>query len=77
MNITMIDFCPGNGYTYVVEVAYIAQNAIGDDGLCAFCHGDPCGEKPGATMIRKYYFDCAATGLLKPDTCPMCQGRPS
>ncbi len=81
MKTVTLEYLPGNGQIYLVNVAYITdQGAVDAYGLCAFCHGDPCAEEtdnPNSVTIIKYYFDCVAGGLLKVETCPMCQGRPS
>lgn len=44
--------------------------------LCAFCHGDPCGERsaPDSLIMR----EIAACPPYAPfETCPCCNGRPS
>jgi hypothetical protein len=44
--------------------------------LCAFCHGDPCGERsaPDSLIMR----EIAAAPTYAPfETCPCCEGRPS
>jgi len=80
MKTSMVDFLPGDGKTYVVEVAYIHQNAVDVNSLCAFCHGDPCAEEypenPLSSMIGYYRDSCKDQGYTF-ETCPMCSGRPS
>ena len=45
-------------------------------GLCAFCHGDPCGESSAPdSLIRR---EMAAHPPYAPfETCPCCLGRPA
>ncbi len=58
----------------LVEVCSIGEFARGPDGLCAFCHGDPCNERPTEedTPIKRFYKENEWA-----NTCPCCDGRPS
>lgn len=71
---TIVDFLPGDGHQYQVDVKYIAYDfAKGQDGTCAFCHGDPLNEDGTPdTQIALYY-----ERNPRAETCPMCLGRPS
>lgn len=72
---TTIKYLPGYGVTYFINVKYIAETPVDDRSLCAFCHGDPCAEEAGVSMIKRFYLDCVENGFDKPETCPMCKGR--
>ena len=70
---TKVKFLPGDGTTIMVEVAWISDFPKDKDGLCAFCHGDPCAESTGPeSEIARFY-----QRNKRADTCPMCLGRPS
>jgi hypothetical protein len=59
-----------------LDVIYFAEFLRDVDGLCAFCHGDPCGENsaPDSLIMR----EIAATPSYSTfETCPCCQGRPT
>lgn len=59
-----------------LDVAYWAEYLRDIDGLCAFCHGDPCGERsdPDSLIMR----EIAAHPPYSPfETCPCCLGRPT
>jgi hypothetical protein len=59
-----------------LDVAYFAEFLRGVDGLCAFCHADPCAENssPDALISRER---AAARPYAPFETCPCCLGRPS
>jgi hypothetical protein len=69
----LVPFFPGNGERVMLEVSYLADYPRGTDGTCAFCHGDPCGERSAPdTDIMKYWAENTWA-----ETCPMCDGRPT
>lgn len=82
METVRVPFSPGNGKTYLIDVAYIHYSGVvGADCMsCAFCDGDPCNEAPATqgthAQIGQYYEDSHANGS-KPETCPLCKGMPS
>lgn len=66
----------GNGEEVWLDVIYFAEYLRDVDGLCAFCHGDPCGERsaPDSLIMR----EIAATPSYGTfETCPCCLGRPT
>lgn len=68
-----IRFMPGDPTDGLVDVEWIGFDfARGKDGLCAFCHGDPCAERDKNTPIGRFY-----ERNPNEQTCPMCNGRPS
>jgi hypothetical protein len=70
---SVVEFLPGDGTDCLVYVAYIAEFPRDEDGLCAYCHGDPGAEKSSPnSLIFGYYVRNPNA-----ETCPMCDGRPS
>jgi hypothetical protein len=70
---SQVAFCPGDGTTIMLEVAYMAEFLRDNDGVCAFCHGDPCAEESGTDTPIGAYFQRNPNS----ETCPCCKGRPS
>ncbi len=69
-----VPFLCGDGSKEVIlRVRYIAHIPIGEDGLCAFCHGDPCNEVSGEDSLIGQYFK----RNRRAETCPCCNGRAS
>ncbi len=61
----------------MLDVIYMAHDFLrGPDGLCAFCHGDSVDEKQ-AGHIHEYFELYKADWGHYPETCPLCDGRPS
>lgn len=56
------------------DVTHVADGyARGPGGACAFCHGDPCNERPVPdSAIARFYADNPGAS-----TCPCCEGRPT
>ena len=73
-DLSTVRFYPGDGTEQFIEVKYISDFARGGDGLCAFCHGDPCAEEANAadTPIGQFF-----ARNPRAETCPLCGGRPS
>lgn len=70
---SIVEYLPGDGTEAFVRVTYIADYPRGEDGLCAYCHGDPCAENSTPnSLIGGYYIRNP-----RAETCPMCNGRPS
>lgn len=57
----------------VLDVIYIAEYPRGEDGTCAYCHGDPCAETSGPETLIGAYFARNKWAA----TCPNCDGRPT
>lgn len=75
-----VPFSPGNGKTYMIKIVGIYSDYPRDeDGVCPFCHGDPCAEQPGAfrTRIGRYMSEHYKKYHTYAPHCPMCLGRPS
>lgn len=72
----VVPFLTGYGDGPVLlDVAYFAGGFLrNDDGICAFCDGDPCNEDhpDSSSNIANFY-----RAYPKTETCPMCDGRPS
>ena len=66
----------GTGEDVVLLVAEWAQYLRDVNGLCAFCHGDPCAESsPPDSLIAR---ERACSPSYAPfETCPCCEGRPT
>lgn len=78
MDHPLVKFLPGTAYAGFEEiflpVMYIASGvALGPDGLCAFCKGDPCNDHSPADSPIARYFAAAPHAAV----CPFCDGRPS
>lgn len=58
----------------VLDVSYIAVFARDAEGLCAFCHGDPCAETSPPESLIAREMEAGRTWL---SACPNCDGRPS
>lgn len=57
-----------------LDVTRFAEYLRDVDGLCAFCHGDPCGENsPPRSLIMREIAACPSYAPFV--TCPNCQGR--
>jgi hypothetical protein len=72
--VTFLGLGPGDLQEIVLDVMYVAGGfARGPDGLCAFCHGDPCDEdSPKDSLIAKYFATAHS-----PSSCPVCEGMAS
>jgi hypothetical protein len=59
-----------------LDVACFAEFLRDAEGLCAFCHADPCAERsaPDALISRER---AAAPPYAPFETCPCCLGRPT
>ena len=70
----LVSFYEGTGDgPIMLSVSYFAEFLRDLDGLCAFCHGDPCAENSHpSSLISKYYAKSRYAV-----TCPCCDGRPS
>ena len=67
------DAAPGWPGHVELEVDHIAQFPRGQDGTCAFCHGDPCAENsPPDSQIAQFFRRNRWA-----ETCPCCEGRPT
>lgn len=66
----------GMGEEVWLNVIYFAEYLRDVDGLCAFCHGDPCGENspPDSLIMREI---AATPSYAQFETCPCCLGRPT
>lgn len=78
---TRIQFLGGKITAYTddevwLDVIYFAEFLRDVDGLCAFCHGDPCGERsaPDSLIMREI---AATPSYGNFETCPCCLGRPT
>ena len=58
----------------MLQVIYIAEYARGEDGTCAFCHGDPCAEMSGPETHIGAFRQRLGKAF---ETCPCCNGRPT
>lgn len=76
-----VAFTAGDGTQEYIEVACIAEYPRGADGLCAYCHGDPCAERPesAGTQIGDFYWRArhAEWRVSSYLSCPCCEGRPT
>lgn len=54
------------------RIYYVSEFPRGKDGCCAFCGGDPCGERDPESNIGKYMRLTTWA-----ETCPVCEGRPT
>ena len=81
----LVPFIPGNGPDVfpggqvMLTVICIAEFPRGVDGTCAFCHGDPCAEtSPESSYIWRYMnLPMYPESPYRPQTCPLCDGRPT
>ena len=77
----MGDYLTADDEEVWLDVAYIAEYPRDADGLCAYCHGDPCAERsaPDALISRNYAAWRAADWADHSSgfTCPLCEGRPT
>lgn len=55
-----------------IEVSYWAEYPRGVDGMCAFCHGDPIGERSETSRIAEFL-----KAFSQEEHCPVCLGRPT
>lgn len=70
----LVPFSPGDERDPILlTVSYWAEFLRGEDGTCAFCHGDPCAERSGPDTLIGNYF----ARLSWAQTCPCCDGRPT
>lgn len=74
MKTYLVPFLTGDGTgETMLTVTYIAEFPRDTNGLCAFCHGDPCAEESSAVSLISKYFARNKHAA----TCPCCDGRPS
>jgi len=60
-----------------IEVDWFSEFPRGEDGACALCHGDPCGEYSGTdSNIYKIMHEEDGSWSGE-DNCPVCEGRPT
>jgi hypothetical protein len=70
----MVEFLGADSKSYVVQVAYWAEFPRNRRGACAFCDGDPCGERsPENARINRHRRRAYSWF----QTCPVCDGRPT
>jgi len=67
-----VPFLCGDGTGEImIEVKYIAGGvALDENSMCAFCHGDVCGENDEDTPITRYMKQNKFA-----EYCPCCEGR--
>jgi hypothetical protein len=67
----IVEYLPGDGTKAFIRVAYIADYPRDEDGLCAYCHGDPLAQSSAPnSFIAGYYVRNP-----RAETCPLCDGR--
>jgi len=67
-----VPFLVGDGSGEVMlKVRYVADFPRDEDGLCPYCHNDPCAEHSGPDTLIGAYFKRNP----KAETCPCCGGR--
>jgi hypothetical protein len=73
-----VPFSPGDGTVQVLRVSRISGGfPRGADGTCAFCAGDPLGERSGNETLIGAFFLRVAQRHGEGDTCPCCSGKPT
>lgn len=70
-----VPFLTGYGDGQILlEVDYFAGGFLRNNGVCAFCLGDPCNEDhPGSESNIDMFYKSHSQA----ESCPMCEGRPS
>lgn len=67
----------GEGERVILLVSYWAEYLRDINGLCAFCHGDPCADSSPPDSLIARERNCEPPWPSSFNTCPNCRGRPT